>query len=69
MNDEMFAMVASNVSNFSGNEGHENEKAFNRVEPQSGWLRAAGHDRLVWKELRGTDHGAEICRCGGPFGE
>jgi hypothetical protein len=66
----MIAVVAgTSVSNYSGDGGRENEKAFNRVGPQSGWLRAAGHEKLVWKELRGTDHSTEICRCGGPFWE
>jgi hypothetical protein len=68
MNDVMIAVMASNVPNDSGDEGRENEDVFNRVEPQSGWLRVAGHEKFGWKELRGTDHGAEICRCGGPFG-
>jgi hypothetical protein len=69
MGDEMLALGASNVPNFSSNEERENERAFSRVEPQLGWLSAAGHEKLVWKEKRGTDHRAEICRCGGPFGE
>jgi hypothetical protein len=80
MNDEMLAVVASNVSNYSGDGERENKDAFNRVEPQSDLLRAVGgncevssrtgtHEADGWEDVfcGRTDHGAEICRCGVKF--